>query len=398
MAGSDNSITFLTYKYRLLPSKPQHVALLNILESQRILYNAALQERIDCYRKSGTTKTLYDQQKSLTEIRADFGEFREQPLRIQRWTLKRLNDAYAAYFRRLRGKGNAGFPRYRGRNRWRSFGFDEFCGIRIDGNRIYFNGAPGGIRIHLHRPLPIGKPLGCTFTRDHKGWCVCFQYRVPISVLPATGKQVGIDMGLNTLAILSTGEAIPNPRVAKRAERELRRRQRALSRCKRGSKRRQKVKSQVTRLHAKIANCRRTYLHRISARLVSEHDLIAVENLNVKGMASGMLAKSVNDAGWSTLKEMIAYKAEKAGRQMIEVSANGTSQTCPDCGQVKAKPLAQRVHECDCGCVLDRDHAAAIVIMQRAVMRPWRPNVTQWGERVAGNLACSGEALPEGGL
>lgn len=369
MADAEHNTVVLTYKYRLLPTKKQHVALAEMLETQRILYNAALQERIDCYRKTGKSLSYMSQCKGLTELR-QAPEYANLPLNLQRWTLKRLDGAHAGFFRRLRFSGKAGFPRYRGKGRWRSFGFNEFVGIRLDRKRIRFKGLPGGLRIHLHRPLPEGKPLGCTFTRDTKGWYVCLQYRVPLQAIPVTGQQVGIDMGLSTLAMLSTGEAIPNPRIAKRAERELKRRQRALSRCKRGSNRRRKVKAQVTRLHAKVANTRRTYLHQVSARLVREHDLIAVEKLNVKGMASGMLAKGVHDAGWSTLKGMIAYKAAKAGRQMIEVKANGTSQTCPDCGQVKAKSLAERVHRCDCGCVMDRDHAAAIVVLQRAVVSP----------------------------
>lgn len=369
MAVAEDNTVVLTYKYRLLPTKRQHAALAEILESQRILYNAALQERIDCYRKTGKTRTCIDQFKALTELRQD-SLYAEFPLKLQRWTLKRLDEAYAGFFRRLKLSGKAGFPRFRGRSRWRSFGFVEFRGIRLDGHRIRFNGLPGSLRIHVHRPLPDGQLLGCAFTRDSKGWSITFQYRLSIAALPPNDSPVGLDMGLTTLAMLSTGEAIPNPRVAKRAERELRRRQRALTRCKRGSNRRTKVRTQVTRLHAKVANSRRTYLHQVSMRLVRDHDLIAVENLNVKGLAAGMLAKSVNDAAWSKLKDFLAYKAAKAGRRVVEVKANGTSQTCPECGQVKAKSLAERVHRCDCGCVMDRDHAAAVVVLKRAVASP----------------------------
>ena len=368
-AAEDNAVV-LTYKYRLRPTKPQHAALADILESQRILYNAALQERIDCYRKTGKSLSYMGQCKGLTELRKE-AQFSSLPLNIQRWTIKRLDEAYAGFFRRLKSAGGkAGFPRYRSKNRWRTFGFAEYKGISIDGRRVRFSGLPGSLCIHLHRPLPDDKPLDCTITRDHKGWLIAMRCRKRIAVLPASGRQVGIDMGLTTLAMLSTGEAIPNPRVAKRAERQLRRRQRALARCKRGSNRRRKVKSQVTRLHARIANTRRTYLHQVSARLVLENDLIVVEKLNVNGLAAGMLAKSVHDAAWSKLKEMIAYKAAKAGRRLVEVKAAGTSQTCPECGQVRTKSLAERVHRCDCGCVMDRDHAAAIVVMQRAVVSP----------------------------
>jgi len=370
MADGEDSTLILTFKYRLLPTKRQHKALAEILESQRQLYNGALEHRIGAYQKSAKMITLYSQMAELTELRQET-VFSSIPLNVQRLTLRMLDGAYQGFFRRVRTKvGRAGFPRFRGKGRWNSFGFVEFRGITIQGKRLYFKGMPSGLRLHLHRPLPEGKPRCCTFTRDHKGWYVCLQYRVPVKSLPITGKQVGIDMGLKELAVLSTGKAIPNPRVAKRSERKLRRKQRALARCKKGSKRRVKVRREVTRCHSKIKSSRNTYLHQVSTRLIRENDLIAVEKLNVKGLASGMLAKSVNDVAWAKLKQQLSYKAAWAGRKFVEVKAAGTSQTCPKCGQVKAKTLAERVHHCDCGCVMDRDHAAAIVVLQRAVVLP----------------------------
>lgn len=354
-----------TFKYRLLPNKRQHAALVAILESQRQLYNGGLEHRIGAYRKAAKAVTLYTQMAELTELRQE-PEFANVPANLQRWTLCQIDEAYKGFFRRVKVKGEkAGFPRFRSKSRWNSFGFAEFSGIQIKGKRLYFKGMASGLRMHLHRTLPEGKPLSCVFTRDYKGWSVCLQYRVPVNALPP-GKQIGVDMGLKELAVFSTGEAIPNPRPANRAERELRRRQRALARCRKGSKRRAKVRRKVTRCNAKIKNTRSTYLHQVSARLVRENDLISVEKLNVKGLASGMLAKSVNDAAWAKLNQMLAYKAEWAGRQFIEVDAKHTSQTCPECGQIARKTLKQRTHECDCGCVLDRDHAAALVILQRA--------------------------------
>ncbi len=360
----------LTFKYRLLPNKKQHTALADILESQRVLYNAALEERIDCYRKTRKTRTYMDQCKALTDLRRE-PEYSAKPANVQRWTLKRLEAAYAGFYRRVEAGQKPGFPRFKGKDRWRSFGFAEWKGIQLDGRRLRFKGIPGSLRIHLHRPLPEGKPLGCTFTRDHKGWYLCLQYRVPVQPLSAAGSQVGIDVGLTTLAMLSTGEAIANPRHTKRAERELRRRQRALARCRRGSKRRKKVRAEVTRLHARVADTRRTYLHQVSSRLIREHDLIAVEKLHVKGLAAGRLAKSVSDAGWSTLRAMLTYKAEWAGRQLIEVDPRNTSQACSGCGVIVPKKLSERWHRCpDCGLEMDRDHNAALNVLHRAVARP----------------------------
>ena len=388
LSNVDPAFIILTAKFRLLPTRKQHAALCDTLESQRVLYNAALEERIGCHRATGKGRSYMDQCKALTELRQE-SAFASIPPNIQRWTLRRLDEAHRSFFRRLKAKGEkAGFPRFRGKGRWNSFGFAEFSGIRLKGRRLYFKGMPGGLRVHMHRQLPNSTPLNCSFTRDPKGWHICLQYRVPVQTLPATGRSVGIDVGLTHLVTLSTGEHIPNPRVAKRAEQEMRRRQRALARCKKGSKRRAKAKREVVRCHARIKNTRRTYLHQVSARLIRENDLIAVERLNTKGLASGMLARSVHDAAWGKLKEMLSYKAEWAGRQLVEVDPRYTSQACSGCGSVVRKKLSDRWHSCPhCGLELDRDHNAALNVLHRGVLVAGLDNVAQWSERPARNIA-----------
>lgn len=377
----------LTFKYRLLPSRAQHTALSRILEDQRQLYNAALQERIECYRKTGVGRSCIDQQKALTEWRNADSDARSVPLNIQRWTLKRLDNAYRAFFDRIKSRNGSGYPRYRGKGWWNSFGFREFKGISIARNRIRFDGLPGSLRLNLHRPLPPGRPLSCVFTHDAKGWAVCFQVKVSCSPEGRSRKSaVGIDLGIKTLVALSNGTLIPNPRPSRRAAKELRRRQRALARCGMGSKRRRKVKAQVTRLHANVRNARVTALHQISSRLVKEYDVIAVEALNTRGLMRSILSRDVQDASWGQFRKLLRYKAERAGAHFIEVDPKFTSQTCPCCGNIATKPLAERTHRCDCGCVLDRDVAAAQVILKRAVVGPWAHNVAGYGERVTGKL------------
>lgn len=386
MAESALASIVLSFKYRLLPTRAQHRALERILEDQRQLYNAALEERIDCYKKTGVSLSYLDQCRGLTDWRAGDQQAASVPLLVQRWTIKRVDEAFRAFFRRAKGRRTkAGFPRFRAVSRWRSFGFNEAFGIRLTGRRINFKGVPGGVRVHFHRRPPKGKVLSCTFARDGKGWSVCFQMRVESTEQRQATRSIGIDVGLSSLATMSDGTLIPNPRHAKRAEKELRRRQRALARCKRGSNRRRKVRAQVSRIHRKVADTRGTHLHQVSADLVNRFDLIAVEKLNVKGLAGSMLAKSVHDASWGRLRQLLAYKAEKAGAQLIEVDPRHTSQTCPQCGQVAAKALAQRIHRCDCGCEMDRDHAAALVILGKAVAGLGAHNVAGYGERALGN-------------
>lgn len=383
-------------KYRLLPTRAQHRALAAILESQRQLYNAALEERIDCYRKTGKTLTYIDQCKALTDWRQSDNDGGALPLKVQRWTLKRLDDAYTAFFRRLKNSGSkAGFPRFRGEGWWKSFGFREFIGIRLDGKRLRFNGLPGALRLHLHRPLPAGKPLACVFTRDAKGWSICFQMSVESAEKDAVCSSVGIDLGLNVFAYQSDGAIIPNPRIARKAERKMRIRSRALARCKGGSSRRKKVKAQFARLHAKIVNTRTTWLHQQSARIANSYDLIAVEDLKVSGMVrNSKLARSISDASWSRFISMLSYKAERAGSTLVKVNPRNTSQRCSGCSELVPKSLAVRTHSCpSCGLEIDRDHNASLNILQ-AVVGLGAANVTHQGERRLGNIAHPGEALP----
>lgn len=377
----------LTYKYRLLPTRAQHRALERILEDQRQLYNAALQERIECYRKTGKGRTYFDQCKALVELRRD-PEFAATPSYLQRWTLRRIDDAYNAFYRRLKVRnGKAGFPRFRGKDYWGSFGFAEFRGVRFDGKRLRFRGMPGGLRVHVHRELPNGKVCSCVLLRDARGWSVCFHVEVETPTKRSVSTSVGIDLGLKVFAHQSDGVIVPNPRVARKAERKMRIRQRALARCKRGSNRRRKVKTELARMHRKIVNTRSTWLHQQSARIATSYDLVAAEDLNVSGMAKHpTLARSIHDASWGKFIQMLSYKAERAGSTFITVNPRNTSQRCSGCGELVPKTLAVRTHTCPCcGLEIDRDHNASLNILQ-AVVGLGQPNVAGYGKRAARNL------------
>jgi putative transposase len=326
----------LTYRYRLLPLKSQHRALERLCAAQRELYNAALEERIDCYRKTGKSRTYIDQCKALTECRRELPEMGALPANLQRWTLKRMDDAFQGFFRRVKTRSvKAGFPRFRGNGRWEAFGFAEFSGIQFDGRRLRFAGMPGGLKLHLHRSLPDCPNIrSCVFRRDGRGWRVCLQIAVAKAQKRSVATAVGVDLGLTVFAFCSDNVVIPNPRIAQRAEKELRRRQRALSRCKRGSSRRHKVRAQ------KVSNLVR---HPTPAR-------------------------SISDASWSRFVSMLDYKAEKAGGHLIRVDPRNTSQKCSGCGELVPKLLAVRTHACpSCGLVIDRDHNASLNILRAGI-------------------------------
>ena len=382
----DNPV-HLTDKYRLLTMARYQERLNTLVESQRQLYNAALQERIDCYKKTGVSLSCFDQYKGLTACRKAIPEMAALPLKLQRGTVKRLDAAFQAFFRRVKAGQNPGFPRFRGKGWYDTLEWAEFQGITLKGNHLKSK-AFGTLRVHFHRPLPDAAELkSCKIVRDVKGWSVCFVVQVDTPEKCTIQTSVGLDMGLTDLVTLSTGEKIPTLRAARRAARKLRIARRHLARCQRGSKGRQKARQRVARCHLKVKHQRRTYAHQMSKRLVDRFDLIAVEDLNVKGLARLRSGKSVLDASWSTLTDMLAYKAERAGTHLIRVDPNYTSQDCSRCGERVPKPLAQRVHHCPkCGLVLDRDENAAVNILHRAVVSPGGENVSGYAERCPGKL------------
>ena len=398
--------TVVTYRYRLLPTRAQHGALANILDAQRILYNAALEERLAAWRckdpisGKGVSPPHIDQCAALTQCRAELPEMQALPVNVQRGTLRRVHRACESFFARVKKGGAKGFPRFKVRDRFQSFAFAEFRGIRFDqdARRLWFKGLPGSLRVHMHRAMPTGKILSAIFKRDAKGWHVslamnghCAAQRYPKRCC------VGVDVGLESFARLSDGLTIPAPRLARKAERAMRLAQRALARAKRGSQRRRKTKERLARLHAKIARARQTFLHQASARLIAEHDLIAVEDLSIRNMTASAagtmeapgtrvqqksgLNRSILDAAWGKFLQFLDYKAAKAGVTFIRVDAKGTSQQCSGCGAIVAKTLADRMHRCTCGTVLHRDHNAALNILHRAVVDPAIGNVARSGER-----------------
>ena len=381
-------LVILTCCYRLLPSKRQHRALERILEQQRELYNAALEERIDAYRKAGVTRSFIDQCKALAEWRRGDPDAAALPSRLQRWTLSRLDGAYQGFFRRVAQGRKPGHPRFRGKGRFTVFGFQEFCGIRLEHRALRFRGMPGNLRVHLHRPIPEGASIrSCIFRRDIKGWTVGFAVQVQVPDVGKGDRSVGVDLGISTFAALSDGGFIPSLRAARRSERRLRVAQRAFARTAQGSNNRRKARKEVARCHAAAKRQRANHLHQASARLVRDYDVIVVEKLNVRGLARSALAKHVHDASWGKFISLLRYKAEWAGKRLHEVHPYDTSQECSRCHVKVPKKLGDRLHECShCGLRIDRDLNAARNILGRAGVSPGLRNVADGGMRAGGNL------------
>lgn len=356
-----------SFKFRIRPSRVQADALDAMLGDCCTLYNACLEQRITAYRRCGVSLRYTNQAAELKAVRAAEPDFARWGFTTLQQVLRRLDKTFSAFFKLGRG-----FPRFRSRNRFHSVDMRVGDGLTIrKTGRIGVVGIPGEIKVRWHRALPEGARLGHVILYRNAGkWFVCFQAEWEVEALPRTGPAVGIDLGLNSLIATSEGETIRAPQFARKASARLRRHQRALARCKRGSKRRLKVKARLASASARVANQRRDFAHKLSRSIVDRFSLIAFENLNLNGLKRGRLARSVHDAAWSQLIQFTQFKAESAGAVLVLVDPRGTSQTCPDCGAVKPKRLSERVHRCDCGCTLDRDVAAAKIVLHRATSGP----------------------------
>jgi putative transposase len=350
-----------TYKHRLFPTNGQAQALDVQLGEACRLYNAALQERRDAYQNSGVSLTYYDQANQVKAIR-QAGSLDLANYSACQDILRRVEKTFKAFFRRVKAGQKAGYPRFKSRRRFDSYTFPSYGdGCRLPDARLYLQGV-GHIKVKLHRPVD-GVIKTITIQREYGKWYVCFSVEGEATPLPETDTSMGLDMGLTACAMLADGTEIDNPRCYQRGQATLRRAQRRVARRKRGGKDRRKAVLLLPKAHAKVKNQRADFQHQVAHTLVNAYGVIAVEDVHIKGLASGMLAKSVNDAGWSAFIAPLAYKAAEAGRQLVYVNPHGTSQTCR-CGAAVPKTLSQRWHQCpDCGLSAAREHVSAQLIL-----------------------------------
>jgi putative transposase len=227
----------------------------------------------------------------------------------------------------------------------------------------------GELKVKLHRPL-AGQIKTVTLTKLCGKWYGCFSVVMPApSPLPQTGNMTGIDVGISSFAVLSDGTTIKNPRHYETTQAKLRRVQRKVSRRKKTSNRRRKAVQQLRRVHHHIKNQRSEFHHQVARTLINRYDVIAHENLNIKGLARSILAKPIADVGWGSFLDKLSYKAAEAGRELVRVNPNGTSQRCI-CGAPVLKTWRERWHHCPmCQLSVPRDHAAALEILRLGLSR-----------------------------
>lgn len=390
------------YKFLLRPTARQQVALREMLADHCSLYNGALQERRDAYRHASKTTVRYgDQSAQLKEIRAF------DPQRQGRWsfssqqaTLRRLDKAFAAFFRRVKAGLTPGYPRFKGVGHFDTVTFPkDGDGCRWDSTphdaqtRVRLQGV-GHVRVHQHRPVK-GRVKTINVKREGRRWYVVLACdNVPAEELPPTGAIVGIDMGVAHFLTTSDGEHVANPRFLQAMADELAEAQRHLAtfpkRTRQRTKRHRAAARKVAKLYGRIRRQRADFHHKTARVLVADHDVIAHERLNTAGMtkapapkpdpdrdgaflpngaaAKAGLNRSILDAGWAQFLTILANKAESAGRRVIGVDARNTSRTCPECGHVaKENRVTQEKFQCTaCGFAANADHVGATNVLNRA--------------------------------
>ena len=352
-----------TFKYRIYPTKKQIRIMNQWLEECRWLFNHFLAERKEAWGKEQRSINYHSQATSLPALKEQRPSLANVHSQVLQNVAVRIDLAFKAFFRRVKAGEKPGYPRFRGKGRYDSFTFPQ-SGFTLDGNILRLSKI-GNVKVVLHRPVE-GQIKTCTIKRSSTGkWYVMFSCERESTPLPENNEAVGIDVGLYSFATLSTGEQIKNPKFFRQEEKALAKAQRKLSKAEKGTPERKKRRKVVARIHERIAWKRQDFIHQHSRKIVNRFGIIAVEDLNVNRMVHNhCLAKSISDAAWSGFFQLLAYKAEWAGRQFVAVNPAYTSQDCSNCGHRQKMPLPERIFKCPCcGAELDRDVNAALNIL-----------------------------------
>jgi putative transposase len=410
---------FLTRVHKLNPTRRQHRALEAALEATRLLYNAALEERISAWRTQKLSIRRFDQTRSLTLIRSEESlGWSAYPVSMGRWPLVKLDGACKAFFSRRKRKragtagAKGGFPGFRSKARFETFGFASWCGVSIRKGRLCIKGFGRGIRIRQHRPLPEAERIrGCSISRRGGGWTLQLEVETPeAEAVPVTEDSTcAMDWGVQRALTLHDGAFHANAKIGARYERKIRKAARRLARAKRGSKSRGKKRKVLAALRRKAANARRSWLHELSRAVVNRFAHIAVEELEVRNLTASAkgtrehpgvrvrqkagLNRAILDGAPATLAAFLAYKAKLAGGSLRRFDPRGTSQDCAACGARVQKPLSQRTHSCACGWSVHRDLNAACNGYRRAWNRQ-APLVAAF--KIGGGVVPGGLNLPVG--
>ncbi|MEU1180520.1 RNA-guided endonuclease TnpB family protein [Streptomyces sp. NPDC005820] len=349
------------FKYRFYPTDEQAAELSRTFGCVRLVYNKALQERTQAWYGEQRRISYVQSSAALTDWKKSeelsfLAEVSSVPLQQ---ALRHLQTAFGNFFAK-----RAKYPRFKSRKKSRASAEYTRSAFTWRDGRLTLAKMAEPLDIRWSRPLPEGaRPTTATVSRDASGrWFVSLLVEDTVTAAPAIGAAVGLDAGITSLVTLSTGEKVVNPRHERGDRVRLAKAQRELSRKANGSKNRQKARVKVARVHARIADRRRDFLHKLTTRLVRENQTVVIEDLSVRNLLkNGRLARAISDASWTELRSMLEYKCAWYGRELVVIDRwFPSSKLCGACGTVREKlPLNAREWTCECGAVHDRDTNAA---------------------------------------
>ena len=361
------------YKGILYPNKEQKILIAKTLGCCRFVYNRFLDERITEYKNNGKSLSYVDQCKELPVLKNDPETewIKEVDSTALQNSVRNLQDAYDNFFRGLKEKRKVGFPKFKSKHDHKQ-SYRSTCNndnIRFADNNHILLPKLGIVKCKFPRKAE-GVIKNATVTYEADGTysvsliCEIIKPEVPVK----TGKSVGIDLGIKTLAVTSDGKEYDNPRTYANNRKKLARAQRKLSRKTKGSRNYEKQRRKVAKIHKRIRNQRLDVIHKMTHGIVNEYDIICIENLNVTGMKKSKLGREISDASWGEISRQFKYKSERAGKNLIIVDKwLPSSQGCSECGYINSevKDLSIRKWKCpNCGAWHDRDINAAKNILE----------------------------------
>ncbi|MEH2280996.1 MAG: transposase [Nostoc sp.] len=376
-----------SYQYRLKPTKEQAEKIDKMLDMLRYQYNYQLAQRFDWYEQNRCSvdrcslvvchipelrdkPNRFSQQATLTQLKKDRPWYKSIHSQVLQEVPKKVEIAFDRWIKGDANGKHSGKPRFKGACQYKTFTYPQFKKEHFSNDKITLSKI-GTVKVIVHRPIPDGfgiKTVSVTKKADGYYVTLSLEDKTVPAIKPDfdVNNIVGIDVGLIHFVVTSDDERITAPKFLRKAERKLKSAQRKVSRRKKGSNRRRKAIKKLGKQYKKVADTRKNFHFKTANNLLKKYDVIAVEKLNIKGLAKSRLAKSVNDAGWGQFISILTVKAENAGLKVVAINPNGTSQECSSCGNKVKKPLSQRVHNCpNCKVSLCRDLNASLNIKAR---------------------------------
>ncbi len=358
-----------SYKTELDPNNAQRTLFAKHAGTARFVYNWGLAKRIGEYKLTGKSSSGIDQHKQLNALKeSEFPWMYEVSKCVAQEALRNLEKAFQNFFRNCKQGKKPGFPKFKSKHRSKqSFRFSYVNGVQIGSINLP---KIGWVRLKERDYIPVDAKINSVTVSEKTGrWFVSVQVEEPIAVSENQGPAIGLDLGLKSFVVGSDGSFIPSPKFLNKSLKRLKRLSRRHSRKKKGSQNRKKSAKRLVKLHYRIANQRKNFLHKTSTRLAKTKSIIVVEDLNVKGIVRNhSLARSISDAGWSEFVRQLEYKCTWNGGKLVKIGRFfPSSKTCSNCGFVKEElKLSERTYQCEsCGFALDRDLNAARNILKQ---------------------------------